>query len=119
MRKAASHWELMTNELLLSFSKFFICVLKASLKTLQESFPIFLLIVDMTDLRLLLLSSFFFLVILDKSQQFIFFCCSDSFKKTAPFLTHYLNQFSFPVNDCFPGLTCLLSFGNNFDKLYQ
>jgi hypothetical protein len=36
----SSHWELMTNELLLSFQEFFICVLKASLKTLQESFPV-------------------------------------------------------------------------------
>jgi hypothetical protein len=69
--QSPSHWELMTNELLLSFQEFFICVLKASLKTLQESFPvIFLLIVDMTDLRLYFYHPFF-QVILDKSQQFI------------------------------------------------
>jgi hypothetical protein len=68
MRKAASHWELMTNELLFknSLSVF------SKLRNAQESFPvIFLLIVDMTDLRLLLLSSSVFQVILDKSQQFI------------------------------------------------
>jgi hypothetical protein len=64
----------------LFFSEFFICVLKASLKTLQESFPvIFLLIVDMTDLRLYFYYRPFFQVILDKSQQFIF--CSDSLQK--------------------------------------
>jgi hypothetical protein len=71
----------------------------------------------------------FFQVILDKSQQFILLfrliaetanllfvsTSSESCFSLSLFRVH----FQFPVNDCFPGLTCLLSFGNNFDKLYQ
>jgi hypothetical protein len=87
----------------------------------------------MTDLRLYFYHRPFFQVILDKSQQFILlfrliaetansllFVSTSS--ESCSFLTLIISRpfsSSIPVNDCFPGLTCLLSFGNNFDKLYQ